>query len=246
MLLEEKTEQAESALESLLSMGPNNTAALKLKAKLYEYRGDFEGELSVWKKIHSIDNEDREAYHFFQLRQIEEFEHQHFTDILSDGSLRMLTYQKPLMWPMVGGLVGSLTFVIFTNYAQIKANALLDPRLLIALFALTVVMPFMLVTYKFFTTTYFYALDKEKFTVSTRLSERFLYWRDLEGVYLERDGGLNHAALTLVLKPKDPLVQPITVDMTPKTTCIRSRQSFLREFAYFFSKPRLTEKDHPS
>ena len=60
-----KANEAFEALDQLLSLGPSNTSALKLKANIYESQGKFEEEFTVWTKIIEIDPEDVDAATFF-------------------------------------------------------------------------------------------------------------------------------------------------------------------------------------
>jgi hypothetical protein len=234
---EDKTKEAEDALENLLSLGPNNTAALKLQAKLCEYKGKFDKELSLWKKIYSIDKNDPEAFTYFQMRQIEDQEHHYFTDQLPGGGQRILTYQRPLLKPMFTGFIGSLSFIIFTHFAEKSAPYLLDPRILIPVFLLAVVSPVFLVIYKFLTTMYFMSLDKDKFSISTRLKSHEIRWQDIENIFIAHSGMVDQSNLHLVILPKNKEIEPIEIDLGKNTTSIRSRPMFIKELAFHFTKP---------
>lgn len=239
--------EAEKALENLLALGPHNTSALKLKAKLHEFKGELEKEVETWKKIHEIDIEDRDAYAFFQLKSIEEQEHQFFTDVLADGSHRILVYQRGLILPKVVGFFGSLFFIIATNY-YIKPNpALMNPVVLIGLFTLTVAAPVIWAIYKFFTTTFYYTLSKEKLVVATRIKSKSYRWNDFEKIVLSRTGGMDESNLSIIFIPKDKSLTTLEIDFSKRTTCIRSRHAFLKELSYYFKKPEILqlEKEAP-
>lgn len=242
LLDENKTLEAEDALESLLSLGPNNTAALKLKTKLCEYKGQFEEESNIWRRIYEIDNEDADAITYFQLKQLEDQEHHYFTDLLPDGSQRMLTYQRPLLKPMIYGFLGSLSFIIFTHYGESKAPFLLDARALIPLFLLTVIAPVIWVAYKFFTTMYFVSLAKDKMSVSTRLKSHTLNWQDIKEVMLVHGDGVYETDLSVVFIPKNKELNSIEIDLGRNTTSIRSRHIFLKEVAFHFTKPAIIHR----
>jgi len=237
LLDQDKTQEAEDALELLLSLGPSNTAALKLQAKLCEYKGKFQQELSLWKKIYSIDPNDPEAFTYFQMRQLEDQEHQYFTDHLPDGTQRILTYQRPLLKPMFIGFFGSLSFILFTSFAENNAKFLLDPRVLLPMFILCVVFPVLNVIHKFMTTMYFMSIDKEKFSVSTRLKSHEIKWQDIENIYITHDGLIDDSVLNLVIVPKNKTKEPIEIDFSKNTTSIRSRLLLLNEMAFHFAKP---------
>ena len=55
------TAEAHLALDQLLALGPKNTAALKLRARLLEMDGRFSEEAQVWDRIGTIDREDEVA-----------------------------------------------------------------------------------------------------------------------------------------------------------------------------------------
>ena len=130
LIEQSKDFEAEDALESLLALGLNNVAALKLKAKLQEFKGNFEAEHTLWKQIYQIDPNDKEAHRFFQLRQLEAQEHHYFTDIMPEGTHKMLTYQRPLLKPMTIGFLGA--FLLLRLHTMRKTlPALLNPHCIV-------------------------------------------------------------------------------------------------------------------
>jgi hypothetical protein len=230
-----KNLEAEDALESLLELGPNNVAALKLKAKLSEFKGNFEQEHALWKQIYQIDPEDQESHRFFQLRQLETQEHHYFTDVLPEGTHKMLTYQRPLLKPMVFGFLGSLGFIAFTHYAETTLPSLMKPGFLFSAFFVFVTLPLIFVIYRFLTTMYSVSMNDHSICVSTRLKKHTINWADLAMAELVYDGPIVDPQLSLRLTPKDENDKPIEIDLSKSTTSIRSVAMFLKEFKLCYS-----------
>ena len=207
-----------------------------MKAKLQEFKGNFEAEHTLWKQIYQIDPNDKEAHRFFQLRQLEAQEHHYFTDIMPEGTHKMLTYQRPLLKPMALGFLGSLAFIAFTHYAENTLPALLNPAVLFSAFFAFVTMPLVLVIYKFLTTMYCVSMNKDSVCVSTRLKNYEIPWQNMEKIELIYDGPIMEPHLSLKFTPKDAEQKSIEIDLSKSSTSIRSVAIFLRELKFHYSE----------
>ena len=78
-------DEAFDAIDQLLSLGPNNLDALKLKALILSNRGQYREEAKLWEQIIELDNEDADAIYYFHKRYIEEREKFYFTDEIPTG-----------------------------------------------------------------------------------------------------------------------------------------------------------------
>ncbi len=220
-------EEAHSALENLLEMGPSNVEAMKLKAALFAHVGRFEEEELAWRRIIDIDNEDEDAIEFYQNAQIEDREHYYFTDALPGGGRRYLAYPRALITVSFVGLIGCVTFLMLTRAGSpIITNG---PMILFTTFLATVISPWFAILYMYAKTIRAIQISREGFEVSTRLKRMFLSWKDIERIVLAHSDDLENSTLKLVVLPKDREAKPISVDLTAETTAVRARRHLLAE-----------------
>jgi hypothetical protein len=92
-----QTDEAHDALDQLWALGPHNTEALKLRAKLFEYEGRFAEEGKVWERVGSIDREDPDAVSWHLRKQLEDREHFYFTDDIPGGGRKFMAYPRSLV-----------------------------------------------------------------------------------------------------------------------------------------------------
>src|SRR4051812_36573688 len=120
--IEEKIEsgnfpEAYIELEEILSLGPKNTKALRLKALLLSYEGKFSDEARVWQKILNIDSEDSDAVSYFQKVYTEQREHEFFSDLLASGGIRFLANPRAVVNTSFIGLMGCAIFLTIMNFS---------------------------------------------------------------------------------------------------------------------------------
>lgn len=246
LIEEDKTAEAEDALESLLSLGPHNIAALKLMARLCEFKGKFDDEADYWKKVYQIDSDDADAITFFQLRNLEDQEHHYFTDVSEDGSQRLVTYQRQLLKPMFFGFLGSLVFVLLAHLAETRVPIFLNAKVLLPLFFLTTLLPMVWLLVRFFTGMWFLSLSEDKFSITTRVKTYEIRWDDVATVELVHSGAVEDASLSLIILPENQENLGFEIDLGRTTSCLRSRHIFVKEVALHFRQPVLAHRDNAS
>ena len=238
-----KTSEAEDALEQLLSLGPKNMDALKLKSAILSSQGRFDEELEIWTRILKTDNEDTDAINWVQERHLEEQEHRYFSDHVAGGGFHYLTYQRGLLRPMIFGLVGSLSFTFFTNAAVSQAPSLASSEIIITSFFFIVFLPLVFVIKAYLTTMHALHLDSSGICVSTRLKSYRYKWEELADVYLAFETTANKSDLALALIPKDPSVSAIEIDLNPDETSIRSRHHLVENITSTFKRPHPRQRE---
>jgi len=234
---EGKSQEAEDALEQLLSLGPKNMEAMKLRAMILARQGRFSEELDVWTKVLKIDYQDTDALQWFEIQHLEEQEHHYFSDNITGGGARYLTYQKGLMKPMVFGLIGSLAFTFLTNLAMTHAPALIKNEVLIVGFLAVVVAPLLMVMKAFLTSMYSLSIDKDGLSIQTRLARYGYKWNEIKEVFLSHEMNLAGPSLFLMVIPADQAKEPLAIDLNPDDTSIRSRRHLIQDVTDCFRKP---------
>ena len=192
---------AHQALDDLLELGPSNTAALKLRARLFEYEGRFADEVRIWDQIASIDNEDTDAVEFLLKKQLEDREHFYFTDDLPGGGRRFLAYPRTLVNTSAMGLLGCLAFLMSVRFAE-TYPVLKEPNVMLAIFGLFVAFSIKVIV-TFFKSLKSVSVNYKGIDITTRLNTVFLKWTEVERVCLARSEHKGYGILSLVLIPKD-------------------------------------------
>ena len=219
--------EAHTALEDLLEMGPKNVEAIKLKAALFAHVGRFEEEEAAWRRVIEIDNEDEDAIEYYQGAQLEDREHYYFTDVLPHGGRRYLAYPKALMTVSFAGLVGCGLFLMLSRAGSGVLSE--SPILLFATFLATVISPWLAIFYMFVKSIRAIELTRDGFEVKTRVTTRVYPWREIDQLVLAHSDDLETGKLSLVLKPKDPSLRSISIDLTPHSSAVRARRHLLAE-----------------
>lgn len=233
-----KSQEAEDAIEQLLALGPSNIEAMKLRAAICSRQGRFSEELEVWTKVLKIDSEDPDALHWFELQNLEEQEHHFYSDHITGGGARYITYQKGLLRPMIFGLIGSLGFTFFTNLALTHAPALIKNEVLIAGFFLVVFVPLVLVIHAFLTSMYLVTINKDGILIQTRLARYNYSWDELDNILLSHEMSLAGPKLNLFFIPKQAHKLILSIDLNPDETSIRSRRHFIQDITELYKKPK--------
>ncbi|MBQ47608.1 MAG: hypothetical protein CMP10_09110 [Zetaproteobacteria bacterium] len=224
------TEDAWEALDNLLTLGPNNVAALKLKAFLYKGQGRFAEEEGLWHKIYDIDNEDLEALEFIQKRQLEDREHYYFTDDLPDGGRRFLAYPRSLVKISIIGLMGCLAFLMLTRV--IEQNQWTNgPIIILISFFFLVISPWVAIIWTWSHSIRSVEINKSGIEVTTRFKSFPFKWNELDRICLAYSPDPNEPDLRLVLLPKSPYTRPIEIDMNEESSAIRARIHLITEIS---------------
>lgn len=237
-----KSDEAHGALDQLLALGPNNTEALKLRARLYEYEGRFGEESKVWDKIATVDREDTDAATYLMRKQLEDREHFYFTDDIPGGGRRFMAYPRSLVNTSALGLAGCVAFLLVSRLST-RFEILADPVVMLCLFAVLVVLPWISIVMTYFTAIRHVSISAGGIAVCTRLRSLGFKWDDLEKVCLARSHGEGDNSLSLVLIPKDRSVAPIEVDFHLRSTAIRARTYLIREISRLFHEPEYTTRE---
>jgi hypothetical protein len=237
-----RTEDAHSALEELLVLGPKNTEALKLRASLYAMEGRFTDEGRIWQRIAEIDNEDPDAITYYTQRQLEDREHFYFTDDLAGGGRKFLAYPRKLVNASVIGLFGCVAFLLASR-AALSYPQLSDPYVMLGLFTLLVALPWVGLLATYFRSLRSVSVTSKGIALASRMTTRQISWSEVEKLALVRIGNPEDPGLTLIVVPKksdDPL---LSIDLSQSSTCIRARSHFVRELSRMFAEPEYLNWD---
>lgn len=239
---EGRTDEAHSALEQLLVLGPKNTEAMKLRAALYAMEGRFTDEGRIWQKIAEVDNEDADAVVYYTRRQLEDREHFYFTDDIAGGGRKFLAYPRKLVNASIIGLFGCVAFLLASR-AAMSYPQLSEPVVMLSMFAFLVAMPWIALLVAYFRGIRSISVTAKSVVISTRLKTVQIEWPDVERVCLARSGNPEQPGLSLVIIPKDKSAVMYSIDLSPKSTCIRARSHFIKEVTRMFSEPEFIRWD---
>lgn len=238
-----RNSEAHDALDQLLTLGPNNLEALKLRARLYEFEGRFADEAKVWERIATVDAEDPDAVQYLMRRQLEDREHFYFTDDLPGGGRRFMAYPRNLINTSALGLLGCIAFLLATRVSS-RIPWLSEPPMLLTMFALFVLLPWLTIVTTYLSCIKSVSVSTRGVTIATRIRQLEFNWADLEKVCLAHSlasGG--HARLSLVFVPKDRSVHPVEIDLNHSSTAIRARSYLVREIARSFAEPEYLRRE---
>lgn len=235
-------DEAHEALDQLLAFGPNNTEALKLKARLFSYEGRLAHEQRLWDKIALIDPEDEDAVSHLWNRQVEEREHFYFTDELPGGGRRFMAYPRRLVTMSIIGLFGCISFLLITRLTSLFP-ILGDSAWLLSLFGVCVLGPWVGIVWTYFKSLRSVALSPQGIAVATRGKVHSFPWADLDHVCMARSVDAHKAWLSLILIPRTEGSPVIEIDMRDGSSAIRARSYLLREIGRLFRDPDYTQRD---
>lgn len=239
---EGRTEDAHSALEQLLVLGPKNTEALKLRAALYSMEGRFVDEGRIWQRIAEIDNEDPDAIVYYSQRQLEDREHFYFTDDIAGGGRKFLAYPRKLVNASVIGLFGCIAFLLASR-ASLTYPRLSEPAVMLPMFSLMVALPWIALLVTYFRSLRSISVTSRGLSIATRTKVKLIGWPEVEKICLARSGNPDAPGLFLIVVPKDSALPFVSVDLTQKTTCIRARSHFIKEVTKMFNEPEYLNWD---
>lgn len=220
--------EAKSALEDLLSIGPSNLDALKLKAMLFASEGRFVEAEKVWLRILEIDREDPDAIQFIIKKQIEDREHYYFTDDLPGGGRRFLAYPRLLIRISMLGLIGCVSFLMLTRVLEAYPT-FNRPEFILSAFAVMVISPWLGILWTYFRSVRSVSVTRGGLEVATRTRAFRFTWADLGTVSLSHSRDPNQPNLRLILIPKDESARSIVIDLNEETSAIRARSHFVHE-----------------
>jgi len=222
--------EAYSAIDNLLSLGPHNLEALKLKALLYHSEGRFMEEAEVWFKVLEVDKEDEDAIGFLIRQQTEDREHYYFTDDLPGGDRRFMAYPRALVSTSAIGLFGCVSFLALSRLAD-KYPVLGEAKVMLLNFMVLVITPWLGIVYAYMRSIKSVTIGAKGIEISTRLQAIRHPWTDLAKVYLAHTSNPKEPDLALVLVPKDTAARAIFIDLSASSSSLRARSYFLRELA---------------
>ena len=230
---------AHAALDEILALGPNNFAALKLRARLFRDSGRFLDESKVWQKIAVVDTTDEDYEKFLLSRRVDEREYIFFTQDIPTEGRRFLTLSKSVVKSALIGLMGSIVFLSFSHVAQVKTQFLTLFNLLLC-FTVFVVVPWGWIIRSFL------------FTLrSITIGDTKIHFRNfLKTFTLERE---NCRSIDLTFDNKDRLLlifstvngPSIAVDFREYFSPIRSRTFFLRDLQKLHYQVNISQISSP-
>lgn len=240
-----RLDEATDAIDSLLAIGPNNIAALKMQALLFESEGNFSQEARIWERIIKLDPSDLDAVYYLQRRQIEDREHFFFSVDAPKQGRKFIVYPRALIAANFMALAGCCLFLFISMYSEAKKTAsgsLPMPELAYSiLFLALVAVPWIRVFSVVLTTLRSICVDQEKLSFHTLLRKHVFQWSDIENISLRRKIDKQHAQLDLVVRAKNKK-QSIALDLSPGSSVIRARPYFLALIKEHYGE--ITTKNH--
>lgn len=233
--------QAHAALDEILSLGPNNFGALKLRARLFRDSGRFLDESKTWQKIAVIDTDDEDYIKFLATRKRDEREYIFFTQDISTEGRRFLTLSKSVLHSALFGLMGSMVFLSYSHVAQIYTQFLTLFNLL-ASFGLLVIVPWVWIVKCFFWTLRSITMNDDKIIFRSYVKTHIIDAKNLHSVEVKFD---HKDRLSLVFSPL--IGSKICIDFRDYYSPIRSRSFFLRDLQKYhhpviFTPERSTQR----
>ncbi|MBP6217377.1 MAG: hypothetical protein KA436_02195 [Oligoflexales bacterium] len=223
-------EEALVEVEELLSLGPSNLEALKIKAFLYGAQGQFKLESVIWRKVLELDPDDVQAQQFFQRAYQEERENFYFTDELPSGGKRFLAYSRAIVYASFLGLLGCALFLLYSHLVRYSSKAV-NIEVSLAFFLVLVLLPWVFIVFAYLKSLREVFVTRDGLRFSTLLKSYSIGWQDIEKFYLtyNTSGKAWRGNLSLVFVPKDQAGHLVEVDIDGQTSSIKSPHYFLRE-----------------
>jgi hypothetical protein len=227
---------AHQALDGLLSMGPNNLEALKLRARLFEVAGRFQQEAKIWEQVAKIDRDDPDLSDYINRRQGEDRENFYFTDALPGGGRRFIAFPRRMVRAASIGLAGCLLFLGMARLATIYP-VLNHPIAMLGSFAALVISPWIAILISYARSLRYINVTKDGMEIATRFRTHRLPWSAVEHVYLAQDDRHETYRLSLVVLPRDAANSYFEMDFNENTTPIRARSYLVREIINAWGEP---------
>ena len=228
-------EQAESDLENILLLGPNNLEALKIQAGLLAAQGNFEQERIIWKQIQRIDEEDHDANEYFLYQQQEDREHFYFTDELAEGGRRFHLYPRALINASLIGLLGCALFLMFSRILADSAVWSREEVVLSSFFCL-VMIPWFYILLHMMRGIRFISVDDQGLRLSSRLRKRFYAWHLVEAIVVQCSPGDINGPSALWIEPQPGTEPLLSFDLSERTSSLRAKSYLLNEINLLSSK----------
>ncbi len=232
---EGKFSEAYIALEDLLSLGPQNTGALKMKAQLFYEEGKFYDEAQMWKKVLSIDPDDPDAAEYSQRTIMEQREHEYFSDRLPSGGLRFLANPRSIVTSSFFGVMGCAVFLSITNFSH-HYKELAKPELAYLFFILFVILPWIFILYVYFKALRDITIEKDAIHLRTRTKEVTLKWDEIANFYLARRHSPRGSSLFVLLISKNSETAPVLINIGGDSV-VRAPSFLVREITRAFHAP---------
>lgn len=216
---------AHEYLDMLLGIAPSNIEALKLKAALLRLEGKHEVEHELWRRVHDLDSNDRDSLSYMLRRQREERELCYFTDTLPTGR-KFLAYPKSVAAATVIGFLGSMFFLLL-SYAVGTQKFFSNKTFVLVLFCLCVIVPWLLIIYRYLTSLVYIAVTDKEIGIRSRLRYLKMRWQDISKVYLAH----NHdsSSLDVVIIPMDKLHPIIKINVTDGISSLCAKTFLIAE-----------------
>ncbi|MFK7871879.1 MAG: hypothetical protein AB8C84_01730 [Oligoflexales bacterium] len=236
MIAEGLYEDSHDALDTLLSLGPQNVNALKLRAQLYAFEGKFQDEMVTWRHIIEVDREDEEAILWFQEQLLEEREGFVFTDEIPSGGRRFITYPRSLIhWSMIG-LVGCASFVLLTQSSD-TYPIIMNTTFILSAFSILVILPLIFIFACFVRSLQNIDITPDGVTAATRLKTWRYEWGQIKKVHLSYTTHHLSQCLYLIFEPHDISQPALRIDLTPDKTSVRTRSLLINEITKYGFHP---------
>lgn len=216
---------AHEHLDMLLSIAPSNIEALKLKAALLRLEGNYEVEHELWRQVHDLDSSDNDSLSYMLRRQREEREFCYFTDVLPTGR-KFLAYPKSVAEATVVGFFGCMLFLIL-SYAIGAQKFFANQALVLVLFILCVIVPWLLIIYRYLTSLVYVAVTDEAIGIKSRLRYLDLRWQDISKVYLTHSH--DSSSLDVVILPTDKLQPMVKINVTDGISSLCAKTFLIAE-----------------
>ncbi len=215
--------EAHAALDEILALGPNNFAALKLRARLFRDSGRFLEESKIWQKIAVIDTSDEDYERFLTSRKKDEREYIFFTQDIPTEGRRFLTMSKSVLYSAIFGLMGSIVFLSYSHVAQVYTE-FLKLSYLLGCFTLFVVTPWVWIIRCFLFSLRSVTVCDQRIIFRSFLKTHELKKEHLQSVTVQLD-----AKGQLFLSFLSNEFPSIGIDFREDYSPIRSRSFFLRD-----------------
>jgi hypothetical protein len=232
---------AHQALDGLLSMGPNNIEALKLRARLFEVSGQFQQEAKIWEQVAKIDRDDTDLSDYINRRQTEDRENFYFTDTLPGGGKRFMAFPRRMVRAASIGLIGCLLFLGMARLASIYP-LLNHPVVMLGSFAALVIAPWISILISYTRSLRYINVTKDGMEIATRFRTHRLPWSNVEHVYLAQDDRHETYRLSLVVIPRDTSHHYFEMEFNENTTPIRARSYLVREIINSWGEPNYASR----
>ena len=232
---------AHHALDGLLSMGPHNIEALKLRARLFEVAGQFQQEAKIWEQVARRDQSDHDLNIYLTRRQGEDRENFYFTDSLPGGGKRFIAFPRQMVKAATMGLIGCIVFLIMARMSQ-QFPVLNHPVVMLSSFLLLVISPWIAILVSYMRSLRYVSVTKDGLEIATRFKIHKFNWSAIEHVYLAQDDRHDTYQLSLIVVGRDTNHPCFEMDFNESTTPIRARSYFVKEIMSSWGEPRYVSR----